>query len=60
MVPNLVGELAGCSFRNRCPHAYSGCASTNVGLTEMAPGRAYRCLLSPEECAANALVEAAE
>lgn len=59
IVPNLIGELAGCSFRNRCAYAYSGCASTNVRLKETQPGRGYRCLLSPEQCAANAF-EAAE
>jgi peptide/nickel transport system ATP-binding protein len=59
LVPNLIGELSGCSFRNRCPHAFAACASSNIGLKETAPGRAYRCLLSPEQCAENAL-EAAE
>jgi peptide/nickel transport system ATP-binding protein len=57
MVPGLIGELAGCSFRNRCAHAYAGCASTKVGLRELGQGRAYRCLLTPEQCAANAAAE---
>jgi peptide/nickel transport system ATP-binding protein len=61
IVPNLMGELAGCSFRNRCPHAWSACVSSNVGLSTVSPGRAYRCLLSPERCAENARApEAAE
>ena len=54
MVPPLIGELAGCSFRNRCAHAYAACASANVRLRDIAPGRGYRCLLAPEACAANA------
>jgi peptide/nickel transport system ATP-binding protein len=58
IVPGLFGELSGCSFRNRCAHAYAGCASTNVGMKELAPGRGYRCLLPPERCAANAAVVA--
>jgi len=59
IVPNLMGDLTGCSFRNRCPHASAACASTNVGLAGLSPGRAYRCLLPPERCEANAR-EAAE
>jgi peptide/nickel transport system ATP-binding protein len=59
LVPNLIGELKGCSFRNRCAHAFAACAGSNIGLKETAPGRAYRCLLSPAQCAENAL-EAAE
>ena len=55
MVPILIGDLAGCSFHNRCPHAHSACASTNVRLRDIAPGRGYRCLLSPEICAENAI-----
>ncbi len=42
-VPSLVGELKGCAFRTRCPHARAVCA-------EIAPERAvgahaYRCIL---------------
>ena len=59
LVPNLLGELRGCSFHNRCAHAFAACAGSNVGLKEIAAGRAYRCLLSPAQCAANAL-EAAQ
>jgi peptide/nickel transport system ATP-binding protein len=54
IVPNLMGDLAGCGFRNRCPHAWSACVSSNVGLAAVSPGRAYRCLLPPERCAENA------
>jgi peptide/nickel transport system ATP-binding protein len=45
MVPSLIGEMAGCSFRNRCPHAFEACARTDVPLFERAPGHHARCLL---------------
>jgi peptide/nickel transport system ATP-binding protein len=48
IVPSLIGELHGCSFRSRCPYAFDRCATTDVELAEIAPGRAYRCLLPPE------------
>jgi len=54
MVPNLIGDVAGCGFRNRCPFAFERCAATPIGLVEIGPGRSYRCLLSAEQCAANA------
>jgi peptide/nickel transport system ATP-binding protein len=55
VVPSLVGEIKGCAFRNRCAHAFAACATTQVQLAEAGPGRASRCLLSFEQCAANAL-----
>jgi len=48
----------GCAFRNRCPHAFEDCAVAPVALAELSPGRAYRCLLPPAKCAANALATA--
>jgi peptide/nickel transport system ATP-binding protein len=56
LVPNLVGTVHGCAFRNRCPHAFEDCAEARVALTEISTGRAYRCLLPVEQCASNALV----
>jgi peptide/nickel transport system ATP-binding protein len=58
LVPNLVGELRGCSFRNRCAYAFTPCGSANTGLKEIAAGRSYRCLLTPAQCAENALAPA--
>jgi len=60
LVPSLVGEIAGCAFRNRCPHAFDACATTAVALAALGPERAYRCLLAPEHCATNALAMVAQ
>jgi len=53
IVPTPIGELTGCSFRNRCPWAMPDCTTTENILKEISPGRAYRCLLSPESCTAE-------
>ncbi len=53
MVPTPIGELAGCMFRNRCPHAFELCSRDPIELNPIGPGRAYRCLLGPEGCRAN-------
>ncbi len=55
MVPSLIGEIAGCAFRNRCAHAFERCAASRVPLEETAAGRTYRCLLPPEAALRNAL-----
>ncbi len=51
IVPTPIGDLSGCSFRNRCYAAGPQCAKEDVALREVSPGRTYRCLLSPEACA---------
>ena len=53
MVPTPIGDLKGCTFGGRCAYARDECFDRDVGLEEIAPGRAYRCVLSPNECAAN-------
>jgi peptide/nickel transport system ATP-binding protein len=53
IVPTPIGELWGCPFRNRCALAHEACRSADVALTEIAPGRSYRCVLSPDELAAR-------
>ena len=53
MVPTPIGDLRGCSFRNRCALAHGACRLDDVDLVEFAPGRSYRCVLSLEELAAE-------
>ena len=48
MVPTPIGELRGCSFRNRCSLAVPECAEQEVLLRELGPGRALRCLRGGE------------
>ena len=59
LVPSLIGTIHGCAFRNRCPYAVEDCVKAPVALTEISTGRACRCVLSLEQCAANALVPGA-
>ena len=58
LVPNLIGQIEGCAFRNRCPHAFPACATTEVTLAETRGEHGYRCLLSPQASAANAAAAA--
>src|SRR3546814_199042 len=48
LVPNLMGDLHGCAFRDRCPHRRDIC-DQDVALRALSDGRAYRCVMSPEE-----------
>jgi peptide/nickel transport system ATP-binding protein len=43
VVPSLVGEIAGCAFRSRCPVALPACA-TSVPEREAAPGHRFACV----------------
>lgn len=49
IVPFLVGDIRGCSFRDRCPYAFDRCDETDVALNDVGTGRAYRCLLPPAQ-----------
>jgi len=49
IVPHLVGDLAGCLFRNRCGHARGACADMRDEPTRLGGGHAYTCLRAPEE-----------
>jgi peptide/nickel transport system ATP-binding protein len=49
MVPTPVGELAGCTFRNRCSIAFSDCAGQDAGMRWVNETHGYRCLLDPEK-----------
>jgi peptide/nickel transport system ATP-binding protein len=59
LVPSLIGELRGCAFRERCPHAMPACAGTDVALRESGPGRYYRCLLEEAQSLRHATQGAA-
>ena len=52
IVPSLVGDIAGCAFRNRCSFAHEECAASDVALRDVKSGHAYRCLLAPERLSA--------
>jgi peptide/nickel transport system ATP-binding protein len=45
MVPSLIGDLAGCQFRNRCPQAFDACGAPSIVLRGHGIGRSCRCLL---------------
>jgi peptide/nickel transport system ATP-binding protein len=53
-VPSLIGNLTGCGFANRCPHVHETCTRGEIPLKEFEAGRAYRCVLSSDECRRNA------
>jgi peptide/nickel transport system ATP-binding protein len=44
VVPSLVGEIRGCSFRDRCSHSREACAAT-VPLQSAVNGQRWRCIL---------------
>ena len=59
LVPSLIGDMSGCQFRDRCGYARPDCAQFD-SLREQGEGRAYRCIMTPEEAdAAGAQEQAA-
>lgn len=48
IVPNLVGDLSGCMFRNRCAHATLACETLADAPTVRPDGHAYTCIHAPE------------
>jgi hypothetical protein len=50
----MIGPIAGCHFRDRCPHAWADCAKGPVALRAIERQRAYRCLMSPAESLSRA------
>ncbi|MDU0339622.1 ABC transporter ATP-binding protein [Bosea rubneri] len=44
VVPSLVGEIRGCSFRDRCKHAKPACAEAPP-LRQRPDGHSWRCIL---------------
>ncbi|MBF2760113.1 MAG: ABC transporter ATP-binding protein [Ectothiorhodospiraceae bacterium AqS1] len=57
IVPNLIGDLRGCLFRNRCGHAISACETLSGEPTRIGAGHAFTCRLPPEEAACIAAQE---
>jgi peptide/nickel transport system ATP-binding protein len=51
IVPNMVGDLEGCMFRNRCHHANETCETLANTPTLLADGHAFTCRLSPDDAA---------
>jgi peptide/nickel transport system ATP-binding protein len=53
IVPNLVGDLEGCMFRNRCPYAIAECDTAGEQLVELPSGdHAHACIRSMADRAA--------
>jgi peptide/nickel transport system ATP-binding protein len=44
IVPTPIGELWGCSFRNRCSFAKPVCATKGLELTKISDERSFRCI----------------
>jgi peptide/nickel transport system ATP-binding protein len=60
LVPSLVGEMRGCHFAGRCPHAIDACRQAEIPLEASAGGqRLVRCIRHAE-IAASAARRAAE
>jgi peptide/nickel transport system ATP-binding protein len=60
LVPSLVGEMRGCHFAGRCPHAIDACRQAEIPLEASAGGqRLVRCIRHAE-IAASAGHRAAE
>jgi peptide/nickel transport system ATP-binding protein len=54
IVPSLIGRMQGCHFADRCPYVSERSRAGDIMMRPGAePGHRYRCVLSPEETAAN-------
>ena len=49
IVPTPIGELWGCSFRNRCALAKAECAARDLELTKISDQRSFRCIIPPAD-----------
>ena len=49
IVPTPIGDLWGCSFRNRCSFAKPECAARGLELTKISDKRSFRCIIPPVE-----------
>ena len=54
IVPNLVGEVGGCMFRNRCAYARDDCATADLPMTAVTGNHGYRCVLDATTATVNA------
>jgi peptide/nickel transport system ATP-binding protein len=50
--PNLKNPPSGCRFAARCKYVRSACTLGPIPMVDAGGGRAYRCILSPEELSA--------
>ncbi len=58
IVPSLVGRMPGCHFAERCRYVTDACRAGGVALRDATePGHRYRCVLAPEQAAANKTIE---
>ena len=57
IVPSLIGDVAGCAFRDRCPHAVPNCEEA-APLRSITDDHSYRCWFTPDERAGSAVAEA--
>ncbi len=61
IVPSLIGHMPGCHFAERCRYATDACRAGEVALRDAAESdHRYRCVLTPDEAAANMKLEAAQ
>ncbi|MEM0990467.1 MAG: ABC transporter ATP-binding protein [Pseudomonadota bacterium] len=49
IVPNLVGDLRGCMFRNRCEYAGAACETMGHQATQAGGGHAFTCTRTLDE-----------
>ncbi|MEL6217806.1 MAG: ABC transporter ATP-binding protein [Pseudomonadota bacterium] len=59
IVPNLVGTLEGCMFRNRCAFATAACSAAPEHLSRGSDGHAHACIRSEAERADHATAQTA-
>ena len=60
IVPSLIGDVTGCSFRNRCRYARPQCAAGEIALRDVTPGHFYRCIHDPATLQADDRLRLAE
>jgi len=58
IVPSLVGDMPGCAFASRCPHAQPICREQTPPRVVLGENRAYRCHIPPAERHARPAQEA--